>query len=318
MTSRNDRIKGVMLGQAVADALGVHYELGIPSHGNAQMLGGGYGFKPGEWSDDTQQAICVLRGRSVPNEVAMELIKWYRGKPADVGPTTGRTLARADRTVASVHTAATAMTEASKQAGKGREPGWASNGSLMRTSPLALAFQAEHQAISYAGRGNVTERIAFTARQVSDLTHYDPMAGDACVLWSCAIDQAIEKGAKFEVRSGIYAGMKFIPAERQEKWHDIIRDALDGMPPTSNLNVVKAFRAALWAVAHSHDYEGTVQAAINIGGDTDTVAAIAGGLAGAMYGAATIPSEWVKVLHGWPGMRAADLEQMALDAAGVS
>jgi ADP-ribosyl-[dinitrogen reductase] hydrolase len=82
--------------------------------------------------------------------------------------------------------------------------------------------------------------------------------------------------------------------------------------------VVKAFQAALFAVADSNTYEATVQRAIAIGGDTDTIAAIAGGLAGAMYGASAIPAEWIKVLHGWPGLVPADLEAMALDAAGVS
>ena len=51
MTTRNDRIAGVLLAQACGDALGTHYETGTPSHGHAQMLGGGYGFEPGEYSD---------------------------------------------------------------------------------------------------------------------------------------------------------------------------------------------------------------------------------------------------------------------------
>jgi ADP-ribosylglycohydrolase len=174
----------------------------------------------------------------------------------------------------------------------------------MRTPPLALPFLG------------TPGKVAFEARQVSDLTHFDPMAGDATVLWSCAIERAVTHDT-FDVHAGIYAGIEYLPAESQIMWHTLIHQALTGPPPRHNLNVVKAFQAALWAVGNHDSYESIIQAAIEIGGDTDTVAAIAGGLAGAMYGASAVPAGWVKVLHGWPGLVAADLEAMALDAAGV-
>lgn len=308
MTTREDRIKGAVLGSAAADALGVHYETGIPSHGHAKMLGGGYGFEPGEWSDDTQQAICVLKGKSNPEQVGRNLLDWYRGGPVDVGPTTGRTLAKMSVMARPYMGAplALAMTEASKVAAGSRAPGWASNGSLMRTGPLCLPFLGDR------------DRIAKAAREVSDLTHFDPLAGDACVLWSLAIDAAVAGYAYFPAFLG---GLDFIPADRREYWAPVIHDAANvtssAVPPRSNLNVVKAFQAALWAVVHSFSYETGVQAAIAIGGDTDTVAAIAGALLGAVYGAPEIPAEWLSVLHGWPGLKAADLEALALDAAGA-
>lgn len=310
--TREDRIKGVMLGQATADALGVHYETGIPSHGKAKMLGGGYGFAPGAWSDDTEQAICVLKGRSDPDKVARELLAWYEGGPADVGPTTGRTMSLARRQGGSSKQAgwlAEAMWAASKEANAGRAEGSLSNGSLMRTSPLALPYLGD------------PKTIVHVARQVSDLTHFDPMAGDATVLWSLLVNEAVEN-ENFEGHAAVYRAIGMLPAERQHVWYELVKGPLmtggTWRPPSSNLNVIKAFQAALWAVAQHHDYEQTVQAAIAIGGDTDTVAAIAGGLAGAIYGASTIPERWVKVLHGWPGLRAADITAMALDAASGS
>jgi ADP-ribosylglycohydrolase len=80
MTTRNDRIAGVLLAQACGDALGTHYETGTLSHGHAQMLGG-HGFEPGEYSDDTQQACCVAMARSEPLAVAARLLEWYASHP---------------------------------------------------------------------------------------------------------------------------------------------------------------------------------------------------------------------------------------------
>lgn len=313
--TRNDRITGTVLGSAAADALGVHYELGIPSNGDAQMLGGGYGFEPGEWSDDTQQAYCVLAGRSDPQQVAIRLLSWYDGNPPDVGPTTGRTMAAVRRALGRHQPrehVADVMWEASKRMNAGRPAGSLSNGSLMRAAPLALPL---------LGR---PKDIAVTARQVSDLTHYDDLTGDAVVIWSLLIDAAIEWGEQFEVHRATYRAITMIPAERQADWYELVKGPLTTyknpaqgrgwQPPRHNLNVLKAFQAALWAVAHNDTYEATIQAAIAIGGDTDTVAAIAGGLAGAMYGASAIPQGWLSVLHGWPSLKADDLAHLALQA----
>lgn len=57
-------------------------------------------------------------------------------------------------------------------------------------------------------------------------------------------------------------------------------------------------------------------AAVRIGNDTDTVAAIAGQVLGARWGAGAVPPEWRAHLHGWPGMDADDLVRLAVDTAG--
>ncbi len=92
--AREDRIKGVLIGSAVGDALGVHYETGIRSHGNAAILGGGYGFEPGEFSDDTQQSVCVALGKSDPHKVAANLLTWYASHPKDIGIQTRAVMSR--------------------------------------------------------------------------------------------------------------------------------------------------------------------------------------------------------------------------------
>ena len=81
---------------------------------------------------------------------------------------------------------------------------------------------------------------------------------------------------------------------------------------SSNGFVVTALQAAWSSIRHTRGDEdaGPSRAlvqAVRVGGDTDTVAAIAGQLLGARYGASAVPWRWRRVLHGWPGLRAADL-----------
>jgi ADP-ribosylglycohydrolase len=68
MTTENDRIAGVLLGQAAGDALGSQYEFGSPSNGHAVMGRGTFGHAPGEYTDDTQQAVCVARAAASPRQ----------------------------------------------------------------------------------------------------------------------------------------------------------------------------------------------------------------------------------------------------------
>jgi hypothetical protein len=94
---------------------------------------------------------------------------------------------------------------------------------------------------------------------------------------------------------------------------------------THNEWVVEALQAAWSAIVttpipQDHSAKGVfrtdhlrfaLDAAVRGGGDTDTVAAIAGGLLGAAYGASAVPAEWRRVLHGWPGIRSRDLVALA-------
>jgi len=80
----------------------------------------------------------------------------------------------------------------------------------------------------------------------------------------------------------------------------------------SNGWVVAALLGAWSAVSGSTSYADGASRAVNGGGDTDTVAAIAGALLGARYGGSAVPVRWRRVLHGWPGLRARDLVSLAV------
>lgn len=76
--------------------------------------------------------------------------------------------------------------------------------------------------------------------------------------------------------------------------------------------VVAALQAAWSAVSRAKDLQDGLQRAVAGGGDTDTVAAIAGALLGARYGGSTVPGRWRRELHGWPGLCARDLATLAV------
>src|SRR4029077_7028150 len=94
-----DRAAGVLVGLAAGDALGAGYEFAAPPV-KPEMIGGGLGrWEPGEWTDDTQMALCIAEeaatGRLDATAVAGRFLDWYRSGPADVGAQTGGALSRA-------------------------------------------------------------------------------------------------------------------------------------------------------------------------------------------------------------------------------
>ncbi len=288
-----DRCAGVMLGLAAGDALGAGYEFGSPPTGEAVMKGGGLGsWDPGEWTDDTQLAICIAEetagGGADPAEIGERFLDWYRSGPADVGNQTRSALARA-RDGGELSGVASSLFMANPRSSAG-------NGSLMRTAPVALA-----------GLGNDSE-IVRLATTVSALTHADPLAGEACALWCIGVDRAI----RFGTLRGVWDGLEHLPAEHQGYWQARLEEVENGPPSRFDHNgfVVTAFQAALAAIWHTpvpevepcRHLQHALHAAVRIGNDTDTVAAITGSLLGARWGASAVPAEWRSILHGKPGI----------------
>jgi ADP-ribosyl-[dinitrogen reductase] hydrolase len=303
-----DRVAGVLLGVAAGDALGVPYEYGsrpLPGPGEqARMLGGGLGgYAPGQWSDDTEMTSVIaqvaarfvdLRDKAALDAIAAGFLRWHADGPADVGVQTSSVLGPLRGTPEAGSAGRMLMRAAEVHASTGRSAG---NGSLMRTAPVALAHLGDPAAIAQA------------ARAVSALTHHDPQAGDACVLWCLAIDHAV-RTAEIDVRIGL--------GQVGSEWSGVLDEAEQVPPETfagSNGWVVAALQGAWSAIVHTTGLVDGLQAAVQGGGDTDTVAAIAGGLLGAAYGASAVPDEWRVALHGWPALRSDDLTALAVEIA---
>lgn len=303
-----DRAAGALLGMAAGDALGAGYEFGpaLPASTDVEMVGGGgFGWAPGEWTDDTQMAIPLLEAVELArssgtalmdhlDHVAQRWVDWAVSA-ADVGNQTRAVLATV-RHSGDVSAAALSQASHALHALTGRTAG---NGSLMRTAPVALAYLSDPSGLVGA------------ARSVSALTHWDDDAGDACVLWCLAIRNAVLHGS-FDLVGGLDA----LPAERRTTWAERIVSAESSRPVDFPENgwVVHALQAAWSSIVRAQALTDSpaqlrlgLENAVRAGGDTDTVAAIAGQLLGARWGASAVPSEWVDVLHGWPGLTGREL-----------
>jgi ADP-ribosyl-[dinitrogen reductase] hydrolase len=315
MSSYNDRVEGVLLAMAAGDALGAPYEFGPPRGPelDVEMAGGG-GWEIGEWTDDTAMAVAIAEiaatGADLRQASAQDAIvaRWYEWSldAKDVGIQTRSVLSAAacdgDITAERARAAAAKLHEH-----RGRSGG---NGSLMRTAAVALAYLDDEAAMVAA------------ARAISQLTHYDPDAGEACVIWCAAIRHAVLT-ADLDVRIGLH----HIESGRRDLWSARLDEAETSRPSSFADNgwVVAAMQAAWSAIATTpvpvDDPAASVfganrlrlalDAAVRAGHDTDTVAAIAGALLGAAYGASAVPLEWRMLLHGWPGITAHGLVALA-------
>ena len=316
-----DRAVGAVMASAAGDALGAPYEFGPPNPSApcAMEGGGGYRWEPGEWTDDTQMAVAVLTvlatGSTDVAAIGEEMVRWYRSRPRDVGIQTAGVLAGVGGRYPTAAESAAAY--------QAERPNAAGNGALMRTGPVALAHLGDRDA------------VAALAADVASLTHPHPDSVHACVLWSLAIERAITTASpdeEFDWRAAVLAGLDHVPTDRHQVWRERIDEAVGRDPAELHMNngwVVRALQAALAAITSTADPSRPVpcdhladalRAAARSGGDTDTVAAIAGSLLGARWGATAIPLAWRRRLHGRrtydePSIPGRELDSMARLAA---
>ena len=307
-----DRAVGVVVASAAGDALGSQYEFGPGLHDDAvpEFGVGVFGHERGEWTDDTSMAMPILeaaaRGESLLDpgthaDIVQRWIEWS-ATAKDVGAQTRAVLGLLAREGSRQARPAISWAAKVVHDRTGRSAG---NGSLMRTGPVALAYLAE----------GAEAELAEVAGAIAQLTHYEQDNVDAVVLWCLAIRHAVLTGG-FEPR----VGLPWLRADRRERWAKLIDAATaPGVHPSqfrqSNGWVVTALQGALAAVAGASDVREALYRAVRGGGDTDTVAAIAGALAGARWGATQMPLSWRRLLHGWPGYDANDLTRLAVLAA---
>jgi ADP-ribosyl-[dinitrogen reductase] hydrolase len=276
-----DRAIGCLLGLAVGDAVGVTVE--FQPRGSfppvTDLTGGGqFNLVPGEWTDDTTMALCLgqsLLGNGTLDQYdfMVRLKDWLedgentvRGKCFDIGLTTKAAIERFildDNPAAGISDAASA-----------------GNGSLVRTAPLALFYA-----------GNI-DAARFLANKQSRATHAAIECLDACELFTAQLIDALNGADKDQAtRPRIMALCPDVLFINGRDWRDKPREAIK-----SSGYVVDTLEAALWSVWHTDNFRDAVLMATNLGGDADSVAAVAGQLAGALYGASSIPPEWLAKL----------------------
>src|SRR4051812_19643108 len=304
---RSHRVAGALVGSAVGDALGAPFEFGplgrfsarfpFPARGARTEMCGGGPWEPGEFTDDTQMALLVAsslvdRGGLDEADLFDRFRVWAEADPKDVGIQTRAVLGSGQPwdVAAAQHFRRT-----------GRAAG---NGSLMRTTPAAIRFSRDGRAVTMDA-----------ARRISALTHSDPSAGEGCAIFHELMRVALDGG---DPLAAIPSALEAVAGEHRDRWAAVL--AAEWAPAhstESNGAVWPTLGQAVWALRHGSDFADVMRLVIDLGGDTDTVAAVAGGLAGAMFGMGGIPSRWASVVHGGvPGhgdrtWRVADLQQLA-------
>ena len=280
-----DRFRGALLGLAVGEALGAPAEFLSPRQVAerygviTEMLGGGcHAVAPGETTDATDMMLCLAeslaeRGGFDPEDVMARYVRWFEGGPRDVSLTV--------RTVMLSVRAGTPWDLASRRAWEILGSPNSGNGSLARCAPVALRYLCD-----------TAERHRVAQRE-STLTHFDRLAGWACVAFTDLLVAAIAG----DLRRGLDAAAAAVEDE-DRRVSAALREALEMEPEEAQNSafVLDSLRTAVWSVLRSASFEEAVCLTVNLGDDADTVGAVTGALAGALHGAAAIPSRWLDVL----------------------
>lgn len=302
------RFRGVLLGLAVGEALGapagfctalqIRERYGVIT----EMLGGGRcNLTPGETSDTTDMTLCLAESLADTGEFAAEdimtrYLRWFDGCPCDVGLVV--------RTVLLSVRSGTHWDLASRRAYEILGASTGGNGSLMRCAPVGLRYWQ-----------NSDERRRVSHRE-STLTHFDRLAGWACVGFNDLLAAAIDGDLKASV-----VGIARSLDEEDRRVSAALREALEAEAEEiqSSVSVLDTLLAALWAVLHTGTFEEALCFAVNLGGDADTTAAVTGALAGAVYGEDGIPARWLAALEvrGRSAAVAERLLELALLDAGT-
>ena len=285
-----ERYRGSLLGLAIGDVMGAPVEFERPGSFRPihTMIGGGkFGLKPGEWTDDTSMALClaesliICKGFDMKDQLA-RYCDWYHnghlssnGENFDIGNTTRSALRHFEKT----GDPCSGLTE----------PDSAGNGSLMRLAPVPLAYaKTPSRAIELSGESSKT-------------THALDTCVDACRYMGALIVGAVQEYSKEQLLTP-----QFSPVEHYWDLHPLTSKIFtiangsfrEKEPPEIRGRgyVVDSLEAALWAFARTETFEEGCLVAVNLGDDADTTGAIYGQLAGAYYGVAAIPDEWINTI----------------------
>ena len=292
-----------IMGLCVGDALGVPVEFNsrenLKSNPVYDMRGyGTYNQPPGTWSDDTSMTLCLADSlASGLNywDIMVKFSEWFtkgkytpHGSAFDIGLTTNKALSRFTQGIEPLSCGC--IDE--------KENG---NGSLMRILPLVFYLRSAFGADFYKSDASFQ-----VIHNISALTHCHPRSKVACGIYICIAGKIIEgENIKEAVNNGISAAKDFYHEHNEffDQWKHFRRILGDDFQKTDERSiyssgyVIDSLEASIWCLLNTSSYKECVLKAVNLGEDTDTVGAIAGGLAGLYYGIENIPSKWLSKLQ---------------------
>jgi ADP-ribosylglycohydrolase len=245
--------------------------------------GGTWDILAGQPTDDSELALMLARTlvherRFDATSVLQSYVHWYRSDPFDIGTTTSAAL----RAAAAAKTPEDGVRAAAEHANHDSQ----ANGSLMRVSPLGVLC------------AHAPATAAEFARQDSCLTHPNPVCQDACAIFTIALATAIADGCsprecheialqeaeRLNVQPTVQAALVEARTSPPDDYH------------THQGWVLIALQNAFHQLLHAPDLEQGIVRTVMSGGDTDTNAAIAGALLGAVHGRDAMPPAWRKAI----------------------
>lgn len=276
-----DRLKGMFFGLVVGDALGTTLEFKTRDtyeHITDMIGGGSFNLQPGEWTDDTSMALALAQtlidhgfdptNDSIVfrNELLKNFTRWYKygefshnGRCFDIGTTTRN-----------------AIQKFINSKGQDNYPGSdhvldSGNGGIMRLAPAVVWGMSQYE-------NNSKEWVVRISQIQSETTHASP----ECI--RTARDMAADL---YSYVSGDLHSIRVRELIDSQTHRDVIK---------SSGYVVDTWVAANWAVSRTNNFRDALLLAVNLGDDADTVGAVTGQIAGALYGYAAIPPEWIAKL----------------------
>lgn len=285
--------KDGIIGFAIGDAMGVPVEFTnrekLMRNPITSMVGFmGHNVPKGTWSDDTSMTLATMdsitkaNGNIITNDMADKFLEWMEqgkytpdGKIVDIDRTTLRALGKYKTTRRSaVNCGCTSNTDNG-------------NGSLMRMLPIVY-----YSYLNWLEQDKILKLVA----GISSITHANEVVIMGCYMY---VNYAIEllntnnrKTAYTKIQNLDYSmfSMPTIRAYTRILDNEIYRYSIDEIKSSSY--IVDTLEAILWVLINTDTYNQAIIGAINLGSDTDTIAACTGGLAGIIYGIKSINSDW--------------------------
>ena len=280
-----DRYRGALLGLAVGNTLGLPVE-GWPREEIRRRYPGGLREIDAlemtlPWDDDLAQAVIIAEAilehdTLGSDDLAARLVDWYESN--------GRGMGSQTRAVLNALRHGMLPSEAARLIWERGGSDAAGNGAVMRCAPIAMRWRLDPAALRAE-----SERSAA-------VTHYDPRCGWSAYAVNLAIAGALNGGsASVDQIAATLEGAEVSPltlqAIRCVPGRELDELRLEGSAMGYTL---KAMQVGLWCLEGGADFEETLIAVVEAGGDTDTNGAVAGAVLGALHGAGAIPERWTE------------------------
>lgn len=297
------RAAGILLGLACGDALGRPVEFRSPvqierTHGRVtEMLADGtHGQPAGTITDDTEMALCIARSLAEretfdPEDIADRFVAWNASGPFDIGIMTANALRRI-QDGESWDDAGRREWESSPEGSN------AGNGSVMRCAPYAIAYR------------NRSDELVDVSRHSSSITHADPRCQWSCALFNLTLANLLD-GDEQPLETAMAALESELPDDVRDAVRPVIeciRGERTAVELANSGYVVTTLQAGLYHGLTADSAEGAIVDAVMMGGDTDTIGAVTGAVAGARFGRDALPGRWLEPLS-----TRAELETLAAD-----